>query len=124
MAENKIHADVDWTRVRFSISTNLVRMTQWAFGSLLPGRGQAEPTRSEAHHPRPVLGTRLREKGRLPPISACLNLTRRIHFQLINRSTACRRRTQQLEPSSVEIKMVVPRHYQEPRHPTHETWRL
>ena len=67
MAENKILADVDWTRVRFSISTNLVRMTQWAFGSLLPGRGQAKPTRSEAHHPRPVLGTRLRDKGRLPP---------------------------------------------------------
>ncbi len=47
-------------------------------------------------------------KAGFHPIFACFNLIRRIHSQLINRSTPYRRSTQQLEPSSVEIKMLVP----------------
>jgi hypothetical protein len=43
------------------------------------------------------------------PIFACFNLIRRIHSQLIYRSTPSRRSTQQQKPSSVEIKMLVPR---------------
>jgi hypothetical protein len=71
--KNKILAGVDWTPVRFSIkhkpnSHDPMGGGLFQFGSLLPERGQADPTRPEAHHcPRPVLGTRLRDKGRLPP---------------------------------------------------------
>jgi hypothetical protein len=50
----------------------------------------------------------LRIKADFQPIFACFNLIRRIHSQLINRSTPYRRFTQQLEPFSVEIKMLLP----------------
>jgi hypothetical protein len=52
------------------------------------------------------LGHLLGIKAGFHPIFACLKLIRRI--QLINRSTPCRRFTQELEPSSVEIKMLIP----------------
>jgi hypothetical protein len=96
-------------------STNPIRMTQWAevyFNLVLcflnadkQIRLVQKPTIVQDRYLGHVLGI----KAGFHPIFACLNLIRRIHFQLINRSTPCRRCTQQLEPSSVEIKMLVPR---------------
>jgi hypothetical protein len=47
-------------------------------------------------------------KADFHPIFPRFNLIRRIHSQLTNRSAPYRRSTQQLEPSNVEIKMLVP----------------
>src|SRR5271165_4547103 len=76
---------VHWTLVQF-IEPNSIRKAPTGlgvsqFGSLL-----------------------LRIKAGFHPIFACFNLIRRVHSQLINRSSPYRRSTQQLEPSSVEIK--------------------
>ena len=115
MAENKFLAGVDWTPVRFSIKhkpNSHDPMGEVYFNLVLcflnadkQIRLVQKPTIVQDRYLGHVLGI----KAGFHPIFACLNLIRRIHFQLINRSTPCRRCTQQLEPSSVEIKMLIPR---------------
>jgi hypothetical protein len=106
---------VDWTPVRFSIKhtkpNSHAPMGQFYFNLVLCSLNAGKQNRI-VQKPTIVrdryLGQFLGIKAGFHPIFACLNLIRRIHFQLINRSTPCRRCTQQLEPSSVEVEMLIP----------------